>query len=161
SGVPARRRRRGNRDEYVGGPRGAAEAPGHLDRWAQRGGPPGRLPPGPNAAYPSVGYRAELERTARSPGKVARNQGDAPAALAAATRRVEADYYIPHYAHAPMEPPAALAVFEHGRCEVWACPQHPEGAAHEIANALRLSRDDVTVHVTLLGGGFGRKSMPD
>ncbi len=116
---------------------------------------------GPNAAYDSDGYRAELERTARSPGKVVRNQGDAPAALAGAARRVEADYYIPHYAHAPMEPPAALAVFEDGRCEVWACTQHPEGAAHEIANALRLSRDDVTVHVTLLGGGFGRKSMPD
>ena len=116
---------------------------------------------GPNGSYDSERYRAELEQTARTPGQVARNQGDAAAALAAATKRVEADYYIPHLAHAQMEPPAALAVVEHGRCEVWACVQNPQGARKEVASALGLSIDDVTVHVTLLGGAFGRKSMPD
>jgi isoquinoline 1-oxidoreductase beta subunit len=116
---------------------------------------------GPNARYDSERYRAELERTARAPGKVARNQGDVPAALAAAAKRVEADYYIPHYAHAQMEPPAALAVVEQGRCEAWACTQNPQGAREEIAKALGLPDEDVTVHVTLLGGGFGRKSKPD
>jgi len=116
---------------------------------------------GPNAAYDSERYRAELEQTARAPGKVVRSQGDVASALAAAAKRVEAEYYIPHYAHAPMEPPAALAVVEHGRCEAWTCTQNPQGARDEIAKALRLSQDDVTVHVTLLGGGFGRKSKPD
>jgi isoquinoline 1-oxidoreductase subunit beta len=116
---------------------------------------------GPNAGYDSERYREELERTARAPGKVARNQGDVAAALAAAAKRVEADYYIPHYAHAQMEPPAALAVVEHGRCEAWACTQNPQGARDEIAKALGIPEDDVTVHVTLLGGGFGRKSKPD
>ncbi|HEX9054168.1 MAG TPA: molybdopterin cofactor-binding domain-containing protein [Gemmatimonadales bacterium] len=116
---------------------------------------------GPNATYDSERYRAELERTARAPGKVARNQGDVAAALAGAAKRIEADYYIPHYAHAPMEPPAALAVVEHGRCEAWTCTQNPQGARDQIATALGMSADDVTVHVTLLGGGFGRKSKPD
>lgn len=116
---------------------------------------------GPNASYDSERYRAELEQTARSPGKVVRNQGDAPATLAAAAKRIDADYYVPHLAHAQMEPPAALAVVEHGRCEVWACTQNPQGARDEVAKALGLSTDDVTVHVTLLGGGFGRKSKPD
>jgi isoquinoline 1-oxidoreductase beta subunit len=116
---------------------------------------------GPNAAYDSERYRADLERTARAPGKVARNQGDVAAALAGAAKRIEADYYIPHYAHAPMEPPAALAVVEHGRCEAWTCTQNPQGARDQIAKALGMSADDVTVHVTLLGGGFGRKSKPD
>jgi isoquinoline 1-oxidoreductase beta subunit len=116
---------------------------------------------GPNAGYDSDAYRGDLERTARTPGKVARNQGDALAALAAAAKRVEADYYVPHLAHAQMEPPAALAVVEHGRCEVWTCTQNPQGARDEIAKALGLSAADVTVHVTLLGGGFGRKSKPD
>jgi len=116
---------------------------------------------GPNAAYDSERYRADLERTARAPGKVARNQGDVAAALAGAAKRIEADYYIPHYAHAPMEPPAALALVEHGRCEAWTCTQNPQGARDQIAKALGMSADDVTVHVTLLGGGFGRKSKPD
>lgn len=116
---------------------------------------------GPNASYDSVQFRAELEGTARKPGKVVRQQGDVDGALRGAAKTVSADYFVPHLAHAPMEPPAALAVVENGRCEVWAATQNPQGARDTVAAALGMKPEQVTVHVTLLGGAFGRKSKPD
>ncbi len=116
---------------------------------------------GPNADYDSVAYRATLEEAARKPGKVVRNDGDFTAAAAAAARRIEAQYYLPHLAHASMEPPAASARIVQGKCEVWGCFQSPQAARDLVAKRLGMSSADVTVHVTLLGGGFGRKSKPD
>ncbi len=116
---------------------------------------------GPNASYSSDKYKASLEAAARKPGKVVRNDGDVDKALAGAARRVEAEYYVPHLAHATMEPPAATARIVDGRCEAWACVQSPWAARVEVAKALGLPVENVTVHVTLLGGGFGRKSKPD
>src|SRR3989475_12830575 len=60
-----------------------------------------------------------------------------------------------------MEPPAATARIANGKCEVWGCFQSPQAARDLVAKRLGMSADDVTVHVTLLGGGFGRKSKPD
>jgi isoquinoline 1-oxidoreductase beta subunit len=60
-----------------------------------------------------------------------------------------------------MEPPAAVARVSNGTCEVWAPTQDPQAAREEVAKALGLELTAVTVHVTLLGGGFGRKSKPD
>ena len=71
------------------------------------------------------------------------------------------EYYQPHMAHTPMEPPAAVAKFADGKCEVWGCLQSPYGARVDIADFLGMKEDDVKVHVTLLGGGFGRKSKCD
>jgi isoquinoline 1-oxidoreductase subunit beta len=116
---------------------------------------------GPNATYDSTAYRAALEQAARAPGDVARNQGDVAAALQGAARRIEAEYYIPHMAQAPMEPPSATARIADGRCEVWAATQAPQTTHDHVAKQLGLPGDRVTVHVTLLGGGFGRKSKPD
>ncbi|QSA97405.1 xanthine dehydrogenase family protein molybdopterin-binding subunit [Methylococcus sp. EFPC2] len=116
---------------------------------------------GPHGAYDSVAYRAELEASARKPGQVVRNEGDADAALKSAAKRAEAEYYVPHLAQAPMEPPAATARIANGKCEVWACIQSPQAARDRVAKWLGLPADKVTVHVTLLGGGFGRKSKPD
>jgi isoquinoline 1-oxidoreductase subunit beta len=116
---------------------------------------------GPNRSYDSTVYKTQLEETARRPGKIVRNQGDAPATLASAGRVVKADYYVPHLAHAPMEPPAAAASVADGRCEAWACTQNPQGARDEVAKGLGIPADRVKVNVTLLGGGFGRKSKPD
>jgi len=116
---------------------------------------------GPHAAYSSGTYRAALERSVRSAGKVARTQGNAALALQHAATRLSAEYYIPHLAHAPMEPPAALASVTPAGCEVWAPTQSPQGARDAVAKALGIPADRVTVHVTLLGGAFGRKSMHD
>lgn len=116
---------------------------------------------GPNASYDSIAYRATLEEAARKPGTVVRNDGDFAAAAAAASKRITAEYYLPHLAHASMEPPAASARIAQGKCEVWGCFQSPQAARDLVAKRLGMTADNVTVHVTLLGGGFGRKSKPD
>lgn len=117
--------------------------------------------PGSNASYDSDAYAARLEETARQPCKVVRNEGDIDRALAGAAKVVRADYYAPHLAHATMEPPAAVAEVSGDRCEVWAATQSPQGARDEIARGLGIPKENVIVHVTLLGGAFGRKSKPD
>ncbi len=116
---------------------------------------------GPNASYDSAAYRKTLEAAAGKPGKVVRNDGDVTAAMASAAKKIEAQYYLPHLAHASMEPPAATALLANGKCEVWGCFQSPQAARDLVAKRLGLAVDDVTVNVTLLGGGFGRKSKPD
>jgi isoquinoline 1-oxidoreductase subunit beta len=116
---------------------------------------------GPNAGYDSVAFKATLEESARKPGKVVRNDGDFAAAAASAASRLEAEYYIPHLAHATMEAPAATARITNGKCEVWGGFQSPQATRDVVAKRLGMAADDVTVHVTLLGGGFGRRSKPD
>jgi isoquinoline 1-oxidoreductase beta subunit len=116
---------------------------------------------GPNAVYSSDTYKKELQETARKPGKVFRNQGDVDAEFAKGGKVIEADYYIPHLAHAPMEPPAALADYRDGQVTVWACTQNPQGVQSEISKKLGIPKENVICHVPLLGGGFGRKSKPD
>jgi len=116
---------------------------------------------GPNKSYDSDLYRKAMQETAGKPGNVVRNEGDAEAALKSAARVVTAEYYLPHLAHASMEPPTATAHFVDGKCEVWAPLQSPGGTREDIAKTLGIPDKDVKVNVTLLGGGFGRKSKWD
>jgi len=90
-----------------------------------------------------------------------REVGDVDTAFAKGGKIVEAEYYAPLLAHAAMEPPAALAIYRDDKVEVWAPTQSPVGARDAIASAVGVKKEDVTVHVTLLGGAFGRKSFPD
>ena len=106
-------------------------------------------------------FRKDLEATARKPCKVVRENGNVDQAFANSAKIVEAEYYAPMLAHAAMEPPAALAIYRDGKVEAWAPTQNPQGAQDAIAAAVGAKKEDVTVHVTLLGGGFGRKSFPD
>src|SRR4029077_14154512 len=116
---------------------------------------------GPNAGYDTTAYRAELEATAKPPGRVVRGNGAVAAALQSTAHRVAADYFVPHYAHAPMEVPNAVAHVTSDHCDVWAPTQNPQAAKTLVAQVLGFDEDQVTLHVTLLGGGFGRKSKPD
>jgi isoquinoline 1-oxidoreductase subunit beta len=116
---------------------------------------------GPNADYSSDTYRARLSETASKPGKVVRNEGDVERAMAGAAKRVAAEYYIPHLAQSPLEPPAALVRISDGAAEAWACTQAPQATRALLAKSLGLPVEKVKVNVTLLGGGFGRKSKPD
>jgi isoquinoline 1-oxidoreductase beta subunit len=116
---------------------------------------------GPNKDYDSVAFKAKMAEQAHKPGKIERNEGDVDKALAGADKVIEREYYIPHFSHATMEPPAAVAQISGGKAEVWACVQSPGGTRGDVAKQLGLKEDDVTVHVTLLGGGFGRKSKCD
>ena len=116
---------------------------------------------GPHGTYDSQAYRAAMEATARQPGKILRSEGDFAAAYASAAKKVEAEYYIPHNAHATMEPPSATCRIADGKAEVWTSVQSPQAAHDLVAKYLGLPPENVTVNVTLLGGGFGRKSKPD
>jgi isoquinoline 1-oxidoreductase beta subunit len=92
---------------------------------------------------------------------VVREIGDVDAAFTKGGKILEAEYYAPMLAHASMEPPAALAHYNDGKVNVWAATQNPQGAREAVAAAVGVKKEDVTVNVTLLGGGFGRKSFPD
>jgi isoquinoline 1-oxidoreductase subunit beta len=116
---------------------------------------------GANAVYNSEQYKKELQETARKPGAVARNEGDVDAAFAGGGKIIEAEYYVPHLAHAPMEPPAAVAEFKDGKVTIWTATQNPQAVQDIVSRELGISKDNVICHVTLLGGGFGRKSKPD
>jgi isoquinoline 1-oxidoreductase subunit beta len=116
---------------------------------------------GANGKYDSVAYRAELEEAARKPGLVVRKEGDVDAALKAADRVIVGEYYLPHFAHVSMEPPVAVADVKDGKAEIWAPVQSPGGTREDVAKTLGIPEDKVTVNVTLLGGGFGRKSKCD
>jgi len=116
---------------------------------------------GPNASYDSDEYKKDLYATARKPGKVIRNVGDADAAFANAGQVFDAQYYVPLLAHASMEPMVAVAEFKDGKVTAWAPVQNPQAAQAIISQELGIPKEDVICHVTLLGGGFGRKSKPD
>jgi isoquinoline 1-oxidoreductase subunit beta len=117
--------------------------------------------PGPNASYTSSEYKKQLQATARKPGTVVRNVGDVDKGFAAAAKTLEADYYVPHLAHAPMEPEVAVADFRDGKCTLWAPTQNPQAVQDTVAAAVGIDKKNVICNVTLLGGGFGRKSKPD
>jgi isoquinoline 1-oxidoreductase beta subunit len=118
---------------------------------------------GPNAGYESKAFRKTLEAAARAPGKTLRNDGDVPGTFAKAgdSARFSAEYYVPHLAHASMEPPVATVVVKDGSCEVWTSIQNPQAAIDSVAAKLGLKPEQVKVHPLLIGGGFGRKSKPD
>jgi isoquinoline 1-oxidoreductase beta subunit len=115
----------------------------------------------PHSVYNSGEFRKTLEATSRQPGKVVRNVGDVDAAFAKAGKIIEAGYYTPHLAHGAMEPNVAVAEYRDGKVLAWAPTQNPQAVQETVAGVLGLKKEDVTCHVTLLGGGFGRKSKPD
>jgi isoquinoline 1-oxidoreductase beta subunit len=116
---------------------------------------------GANAKYESVAYRAELEDAARKPGLVLRKEGDVESALKGADKVITGEYYAPHLAHVSMEPPVAVADVKGDKAEIWAPVQSPGGTREDVAKTLGIPEDNVTINVTLLGGGFGRKSKCD
>lgn len=116
---------------------------------------------GENASFNTQSYLKELEEGALSRGIVKRDNGDVDESIKSATKVLEATYILPHLSHAPMETPNALAYFKEGKCEVWAPAQHPQLTRKVVADGLKLGLEDVTMNITLLGGGFGRKSKPD
>lgn len=114
-----------------------------------------------HSVYNSAEFRKGLESTVRQPGKVVRNVGDVDTEFAKGGKIIEAEYYTPHLAHASMEPPVAVAEYRDGKVTTWAPTQGPQGVQETIAEVLGIKKEDVTCHVTLLGGAFGRKSKPD
>ena len=116
---------------------------------------------GPHGSFNTADYEAQMRATAAEPGKVLRSQGDPEATFASASKVITADYYQPHMVHAQMEPVVAVASLKDGKLEAWAPVQSPYGTRQDLAATLGLEEENVRVNVTLLGGGFGRKSKCD
>jgi len=116
---------------------------------------------GPMAQVSSARIDREYAEAARQPGQEARKEGDADAVLAAAAKTVDAVYQVPFLEHACMEPMNATAHVRADACEIWAPTQNPGGAQATGARLTGLPASKVTVHTTLLGGGFGRRGELD
>ncbi|MEK0433434.1 MAG: hypothetical protein RL700_1641 [Pseudomonadota bacterium] len=89
------------------------------------------------------------------------SEGDADRAIAASKKTVQAEYSAPYLAHAAMEPLTCTVWFKDGAAEVWASTQITDLARHVVAKVLGISSDKVQLHLTLLGGGFGRRLEMD
>jgi isoquinoline 1-oxidoreductase beta subunit len=110
----------------------------------------------------SEALMAEYRQLAKSgPAAVARQEGDAAAAIAGAARIVEAEYEFPYLAHAAMEPLDAVARFENGRLEIWAGHQIPDLYQAVGARIMGIEPSQVELHVMTPGGFFGRRAVPD
>lgn len=113
---------------------------------------------GPGAAQNWDDYAAKAEEIANLPGaKELRRDGDAAGALARAAKVVEASYRYPFISHANLEPQNCTAWFHDGRMEIWAPTQNPGAGQGLITKALGIPGDKVLIHVTRMGGGFGRR----
>lgn len=106
----------------------------------------------------SAAQAEAFAKLARQPGAVAENTGDASAAIKAAAKTIEADYAVPYLAHAPMEPLNAVIDFRGDSAEVWTGTQFQTMDLMQVAVILGLKPEQVALHTTYLGGGFGRRA---
>lgn len=117
---------------------------------------------GPTAAQSSAAFTQRAEELSRQPpARVLRSDGDVDAALAAAAKRVEAAYAYPFIHHATLEPQNCTAHYHDGHIEIWAPTQNPEPGRQLVARTLDIPPENVTVHMTRCGGGFGRRLSND
>jgi len=112
---------------------------------------------GPGKALNSAGISAALRAAASKPGAEFKKQGDVNAGLGGAAKKVEAEYELPFLAHAAMEPINFTADVRKDSCLVYGPTQFQQMAAGVAAQASGLKPEQVTVHTTFLGGGFGRR----
>jgi isoquinoline 1-oxidoreductase beta subunit len=116
---------------------------------------------GPAASESSASLHQQFLDNAAKPGKVVRNDGDAGAALAGATKKIEAIYELPFACHATMEPMNCMVHIRPDGAEAWVPTQAPQWAQQVIAGVAKLPPEKVIVHTTLMGGGFGRRYQAD
>lgn len=116
---------------------------------------------GENASYNTKEYKKQLVANVESPGELAAERGDIKSAFASAAQTVKATYTGGHLCHAPMEPNASVVSVEKDKCEVWASTQSPAHIQRTLAQYLKREPKDITVHVMMSGGAFGRKFKCD
>ena len=116
---------------------------------------------GPLATLDSRAQREQYAELAKKPGAVAKKAGDVTAAMGRAAKKFEAVYEMPYLAHAPMEPLNCVADVRPDGCDVWTGTQFQTGDRDAAAQLTGLKPEQVKVHTTLLGGGFGRRAVID
>ena len=115
---------------------------------------------GPGAGISTVEMREQFAAMSHTPGNVARKVGDPAAALGSAAKTITAEYEVPYLAHAMMEPLNTVVDLHEDHAEVWSGTQFQTGDRAAAAQVAGLKPEQVTLHTTLLGGGFGRRANP-
>ncbi len=117
---------------------------------------------GPTASQSTEGFDRQAEELSRqAPERTLKSDGDAAAAMASAAKTLKAAYRYPFLAHAPLEPQNTTAHVRDGEAEFWAPTQTPQFAIGDLSRALGIPQDRITIHLTRMGGGFGRRLMND
>ena len=117
---------------------------------------------GPTASQSTEGFDQQAAQLSKQePGRSLRSEGDFGAAFEGAAKTVEADYSYPFIAHSPLEPMNCTAHWKDGKIELWAPTQTPQQANGQVAKLLGIEQSDVTMHLTRMGGGFGRRLYND
>ncbi|MHB1951227.1 MAG: xanthine dehydrogenase family protein molybdopterin-binding subunit [Acidiferrobacteraceae bacterium] len=116
---------------------------------------------GGNSHVSSDSILREFEAAAEHPGAVAENRGDTARALHGAAKVIHAEYRIPFQAHATMEPMNCTADVRRDSCELWVPTQNQTGTQARAAQITGLPVSKISVHTTMLGGGFGRRFETD
>jgi isoquinoline 1-oxidoreductase beta subunit len=114
--------------------------------------------PGTGATLDSDALRQEFSRQATTPGLPAANAGDVDAAMPTAATKIEAEYAVPYLAHAPMEPLNCTVRIGPDKCEIWTGTQFQGQDQQLAAKITGLSPEQIEIHTTFLGGGFGRRA---
>ena len=113
---------------------------------------------GKTASQSTEGFaKAAAELKDKRGAKSLRNDGDVDAAFASAAKVVEAYYTYPFISHATLEPQNCTAHFKDGKLEMWAPSQNPHPGRKLVAETLGIAPTDITIHMTRMGGGFGRR----
>jgi isoquinoline 1-oxidoreductase beta subunit len=117
---------------------------------------------GPHAEENSAGHSATMRAALEGPGKETVNRvGDPDTVLGRAARVITADYEVPFIAHATMEPMNCTVHVQGDKAEIWSPTQSPGSSVSGTARALGIPAENVTLHVTMVGGGFGRRLNAD
>jgi isoquinoline 1-oxidoreductase beta subunit len=115
---------------------------------------------GPLATLSTEAMRKQYADKAKTPGLTARKDGDPEMAVATALTKVNAEYEVPYLAHATMEPLNCLVDLSKDRCEIWTGTQFQTVDRENAAKVAGLKPEQVKIHTTFLGGGFGRRANP-
>ena len=115
---------------------------------------------GPNATLSTESMREQYANLSKTPGTVARKDGDPQQALQKAAKVLSTQYEVPYLAHATMEPLNCVVDLRADSCEIWTGTQFETADRNAAAQAAGLKPEQVKIHRTLLGGGFGRRANP-
>jgi len=117
---------------------------------------------GATASQSSAGFAEQAAALSKqAPHQSLRKDGDFDGAMKSAAKTAEGAYFYPFIAHAPLEPQNTTALFKDGKLEIWSPSQTPAGGRGIVQSALELKPEDITIHISRSGGGFGRRLSND